>query len=231
MMQYLQVHLQPEISYTVSPCARFMHCPQRSHEVALEQIGLCLKGTGKEGLIWCPCKNTKMQVDVFVDADFAGLWPHEDKPDPTCIKSQTGFVMCITNCPVIWQSKLQSEIATLTTKTEYMVLSMAMRSVIPFFNVARAIKAHLGLDNSQSTFKVNVWEDNSACHTLANLKPGQTSPRTKHCAIKLHWFHSYLELNNIKIEKMSMDLQQADIFTKGLQNSKFPKIRKLLCGW
>ena len=72
-------------------------------------------------------------------------------------------------------------------------LSVAMRSVIPFLNVAKAIKAHLGLDNTQSTFKVDVWEDNSACHTLANLDPGQTTPSTKHCAIKLHWFCSQLE--------------------------------------
>ena len=136
-----------------------------------------------------------------MDADFAGPWPHEDKPDSTCVKSQTGFVTCITNCPVIWQSELQSEIASSTTEAEYMALSMAMRSVIPFLNVARAIKAHLGLDDSQSTFKVNVWEDNSTCHTLANLEPGQMTPRTKHCTINLHWFCSQLEPNNVKIKK------------------------------
>ena len=36
MMQYLQAHSRPEISYDVSQCARFTHCPRRSHEVALE---------------------------------------------------------------------------------------------------------------------------------------------------------------------------------------------------
>ena len=75
------------------------------------------------------------------------------------------------------------EIATSTTEAEYVALSMAMRSVIPFLNVAKAVKTHLGLDDSTSTFKVNVWEDNSACHTLANLEPGQSTPRTKHYAI------------------------------------------------
>ena len=91
-----------------------------------------------------------------METDFAGLWPHEDKLDPTCVKSQTGFVICIANCPVIWQSKLQSEIATLTTEAKCVALSVAMRSVIPFLNIARAIKTHLGLDDSKSTFEVNV---------------------------------------------------------------------------
>ena len=60
MMQYLQVHSWPEISYAVSQCARFMHCPRRSHEVTLEWIGLCLKGTAKEALILHPCKDTEL---------------------------------------------------------------------------------------------------------------------------------------------------------------------------
>ena len=120
---------------------------------------------------------------------------------------------------MIWQSKLQSEIATSTTEAEYMALSMAMRSVIPFLYVTKAVKTHLGLDESTSTFKVNVWEDNSVCHTLANLEPGWTMPRTKHYAIKLHWFRSQLEPYNIKIEKILTDLQRVDIFTKGLHNN------------
>ena len=229
MMQYLQEHSWPEISYAVSQCARFTHSPRQSHEVALERIGLYLKGTMKDGLILRPSKD--LRIDVFVDADFAGLWPHEDKLDPTCVKSHTGFVICIANCPVIWQSKLQSEIVTSTTEAEYIALSQAMHSVLPFLVVAKVLKSYIGLEDNETTFKVRVWEDNSACHTLANLEPGRTTPRTKHYAIKLHWFCSKLEQNNIKIEKILTDQQRADIFTKGLQKNKFPAIRKLLCGW
>ena len=103
-----------------------------------------------------------------------------------------------------------------------------MRSVLPFLNVAQVLKSYIGLEDNEMMFKVRVWEDNSACHTLANLEPGRT---TKHYAIKLHWFCSKLERNNIKIEKISTDQQRVDIFTKGLQKNKFPAIRKLLCGW
>ena len=53
--------------------------------------GLLKKDSGCEGLIIEPSEDLKM--DVCMDADFAGLWPHEDKPDPMCVKSRTGFVI------------------------------------------------------------------------------------------------------------------------------------------
>jgi hypothetical protein len=49
MLQYLQGHSRPDITYAVSQCARFVHSPKRSHEEALERIGLYLKGTLDEG--------------------------------------------------------------------------------------------------------------------------------------------------------------------------------------
>lgn len=57
MLQYLQGHSRPDISYAVSQCARFVHSPKRSHEVALERIGLYLKGTLDKGLTLRPDGN------------------------------------------------------------------------------------------------------------------------------------------------------------------------------
>ena len=51
MMQYLQNHSRPDITYAVSQCARFTHAPKRSHEEALERIGRYLKGTMNEVLM------------------------------------------------------------------------------------------------------------------------------------------------------------------------------------
>ena len=85
MMQYLQSHSRPDITYTVSQAARFTHSPRRSHEMALEHIGQYLKGTIDEGLILKPTDD--LNIDCYVDADFVGLWPYEDKYDLTCVKS------------------------------------------------------------------------------------------------------------------------------------------------
>ena len=36
MLQYLQGHSRPDITYTVSQCTRYTHNPKHSHEVTLE---------------------------------------------------------------------------------------------------------------------------------------------------------------------------------------------------
>ena len=235
MLQYLQAHSRPDITYAVSQCARFVHSPRRSHEKGLERIGRYLKGTIDEGLVLRPKMDDgslALDLDVYVDADFAGLWPHEDKADPISVKSRTGFAICIADCPVIWQSKLQATIALSTMEAEYMALSMAMKSVIPFQETVRATALAIGLDeNYLTTFKTSVWEDNMGALTLANLEPGQVTPSSKHYAIKFHWFRQFLKPNRVEIHKIATDEQKADILTKGLVEAKFIAIRKLLCGW
>ena len=54
--------------------------------------------------------------------------------DPRACLSRTGYVIFYANCPIIWQSKLQTTIALSTTEAEYVALSMAMRDVIYFMN-------------------------------------------------------------------------------------------------
>jgi hypothetical protein len=74
MLQYLQGHSRLDITYAVSSCARFAHKTRRSYEIALERIGQYLKGTLEEGLILKP-DTDHMNIDCYVDSDFAGLWP------------------------------------------------------------------------------------------------------------------------------------------------------------
>lgn len=54
MLGYLRSHTCPEITYAVSQVARYTHSPRHSHELALKQIGMYLKGTMEEGLILKP---------------------------------------------------------------------------------------------------------------------------------------------------------------------------------
>lgn len=230
MLQYLQGHSRPDITYAVSQCARFVHSPKRIHEEALMRIGQYLKGTVDKGLILRP--SGKLTVDCFVDADFAGMWPYEDKNDPTCVKSRTGFVICLSDCPIVWSSKLQQMIATSTMEAEYNALSVAMRDVLPFKHLVKEIATVVGYDESEvTTFRTTVWEDNVGALTLANLEPGRVTPRSKFYAVKMHWFRSQLQPNNIIVVKVATKDQKADIMTKGLRKEKFVNNRQLLCGW
>jgi Reverse transcriptase (RNA-dependent DNA polymerase) len=74
MLQYLQNHSRLDSTFAVSQCARFIHQPKRSHELAMMRIGQYLKGTIDKGTVFKPMG--KLQIDCYVDADFAGLWPH-----------------------------------------------------------------------------------------------------------------------------------------------------------
>ena len=51
MLWYLYGHSRPDLGFAVSQAARFAFQPNRSHELALIQIGQYLKGTSKQGLI------------------------------------------------------------------------------------------------------------------------------------------------------------------------------------
>jgi len=124
MLQYLQAHSHPDITHAVSQCARYTHRTRRLHEKALERIGQYLKKTADEGLILHP--SLEFDLECYVDADFAGLWPCKDKQDPSCIKLRTRFIICVADCPVIWSSKLQTDIATSMMEAEYNGMSMAM---------------------------------------------------------------------------------------------------------
>ena len=130
MLQYLQGHSRPDNTYAVSQCVRFTHAPRRSHEEALERIGQYLKGTSNEGLIFKPSE--QFEVDIFVDADYPGLWPHKEKYDPVCVKSRAAYVITVAGCPIIWNSKLMLEIALSAMEAEYNALSLCMRAVLIF---------------------------------------------------------------------------------------------------
>jgi hypothetical protein len=148
MLQYLAAHSRPDISFAVAQCARYTHSPKQQHERALERIGQYLKRTMDQGLILKPNRDNPLHVDCYVDADFAGLFGYEQPHDPSSVKSRTGFVICVANCPVIWTSRLQHLIATSTTEAEYNALSESMRDVIPLQEIIQVIADTIGYFNN-----------------------------------------------------------------------------------
>ena len=51
-------------------------------------------------------------------ANFAGDWDKADSENPEAFLSRTGYVLMYANCPVLFCSKLQTEIALSTTEAE-----------------------------------------------------------------------------------------------------------------
>ena len=67
--------------------------------------------------------------------------------------------------------------------------------------------------------------------TLANLELPRITPKSKHFAVKYHWFREQLIPGEIEIVKVDTHNQLADVFTKGLSKDKFENLRESLLGW
>jgi len=230
MLMYLGNTTRPDISFSVNQCARFSHDPRETHATALKQIGCYLKATCNRGIVWKKGL-TIPTLDCWVDADFAGLYSKEKHDDPTSVRSRTGFVIALGGNVVLWQSKLQTEIALSTMSAEYIAMSTAMRSLIHLRNVHHEVVKVLQLPWTKESLISTVCEDNQACLILATTNPPLHTPQSRTIAVKYHWFREQLQKDTIRVEKIDGKIQRANILTKPLARVQFESERKMLIGW
>jgi hypothetical protein len=183
-----------------------------------------------KGLILRPSENLK--IDCYPDTDFAGLCNCDDKNDPHCVQSRTGYVICVSNCPVLCTSKLQTKIALSTMEAEYVALSSSCRDLFPLIDITQEICSPLLLyppDTVQMHIKIHV--DNVGILILGQLEPRRMTPCSKHNAVKYHWFREHLVPCKIQLVKITTKDQLGDIFTKRLDKATFEYLQKMLMGW
>jgi hypothetical protein len=114
----------------------------------------------------------KKGFECYCDTDFSVNWNKEFIPvDPSTAKSQSGWIIFYSGCPISWASKLQSQIALSTTEAEYMAMSQAICDIVPVMNLLQEMR--------EQDFKVictepyvycKVFEDNSGALELARLQ-------------------------------------------------------------
>ena len=228
MLLYLSTNTRPDISFAVSQVARFTSAPKQSHASAVKTIVRYLKRTYDKGLIVIP--DGTLNLTCYVDADFAGLYRREPDESPNSVRSRTGYIILLGNCPLTWKSQLQSEIALSTLEAEYAALSMAMRTLLPLRALLLEAVRELKLTTeSASTVKCTVFEDNNGALSLATNQ--RITARTKHFLVKWHFFWSHVRDGKVKILKIDSAHQRADYLTKGLPRETFEKIRELVQHW
>jgi hypothetical protein len=229
MLLYLG-HTRPDISFPTHQCARYNHSPNQSYEDALKRIGRYLKGTLTKGLILNPSKT--INIDCYLDADFAGLWTRDDKQGPHCVCSRTGYVICLTNCSVLWKSKMQTEIARSKMEAEYVALSTSCHDLFPLIDITNELCTALQVEMQNETqMHIKMHEDNIGALTLGKPEPQRMTPRSKHYTIKYHWSCEQIGPQNIELVKISPEDQLGNLFTKGLSRIIFSRLRKKLMGW
>ena len=84
--------------------------------------------------------NKNMIIDMYADVDFDRSYSTEDKIDAVSVKIRSGGLLTFGNVPILWISKLQSEITLSILEADYIDLSQGMIDLV----LARRLMAELG---------------------------------------------------------------------------------------
>jgi hypothetical protein len=227
-LNYLEKATRPDIAYAVHQCARFSESPKEDHTKAVKLVGRYLLGTRYRGIEMTP---TDKSFEVYADADFSGNWDSSIAEfEPATARSRSGFVIMYAGCPIAWASRLQTEIALSSTKSEYISLSQSLREVIPLMRLVNELNAAgFEIPGERPMIQCKAFEDNTGALEMA--KTHKMRPRTKHLNIKYHHFREAVQKGEISIMQIDTLEQIADIFTKPLGLQLFLKFRKMMLGW
>ena len=117
-------------------------------------------------------------------------------------------------------------------ESEYVALSQSCKDLFPVMDLVREIGTFFDLPvKDKARFHIRIHEDNVGALTLGKLEPRRMTPRSKHYAIKYHWFREQIGPRGITLVKIATKEQLGDIFTKGLGRVTFEYLWKKLMGW
>ncbi|KAJ0480735.1 putative RNA-directed DNA polymerase [Helianthus annuus] len=197
---------RPDISYTVQFLSQFMHSPCKSHlEIALRLLRYLKLSPGK-GISFK--RSSDLKISGFVDSDWG-----------KCLKTRksvTGFGIFVGGTLVSWKSKKQSVVSRSTAEAEYRAMCSATCEIMWIRNVLSELKVVCQLP-------VKLYCDSKSAISISQNPVFHE--RTKHFELDLHFLREKIAAGIIDPEKISTDLQVADVFTKGLN----AKQHQILC--
>ncbi len=127
------------------------------------------------------------KIDAYPYADFAGIYGDEEHTDLAYAKCGTRFIITFAECPVLWQSKLQTETALSTMKAKIIALSLLHR-VFLIIDMISSLTKSINLPIGNTTMNAPIHKDNSKALVLAKTLLPQFMPQSKYYAIKTIWF-------------------------------------------
>jgi hypothetical protein len=193
---------------SVCICARFQANPKECHLMAVKRIFRYLVHTPNLGL-WYP-KGSTFDLLGYSDSDYAGC-----KVDR---KSTTRTCQFLGRSLVSWSSKKQNSVALSMTEAEYVAAGACCAQLL-------RMKQMLS-DYGCKFSKIPLLCDNKSAIKLAN-NPVQHSI-TKHIYIRHHFLRDHEAKGDISLRHASTERQLDDIFTKPLDEQRFPDLRSEL---
>ncbi|KAL7478273.1 hypothetical protein ACHAW6_004048, partial [Cyclotella cf. meneghiniana] len=92
-------------------------------------FGGSFAATKDKGLILNPSGTFK--IDAYPNADFAGLYGYLKITNLACVKSRTGILITVSDCPMVWVSNLQTKTALSMMDTAIVALAHCCWELFP----------------------------------------------------------------------------------------------------
>ncbi|GJW47559.1 hypothetical protein Tco_0079205 [Tanacetum coccineum] len=153
----------------------------------------------------CDLHWTTLRVSCYTNAGYL--------TDADDLKSQTGYVFVLNGGAVDWKSTKQSIFATSYEKAVYIAAYDASKEAV----WVRKFISRLGVVPIIEE-PINMYCDNNGAITIAN--ESGISKGARHFRTKVHYLCEVIEYGDIKLEKVHMNDNLANPFTKALA---FPK--------
>ncbi|KAI0991754.1 hypothetical protein K3495_g16433, partial [Podosphaera aphanis] len=200
-----------DTAQATSQMARFMCNPSPEHSRHALRIPQYLSRCPGKGLIY---KKDHRHLEKFgkyglycaVDSSFAD--------DFDSAKSTTGYVIFMAGSPVIWRSKLQTTVSTLTCEAEYAAIFEATKD-------CAWIRSFLTELDHMPSGPIPILEDNTGAIKWAT-DDSMTSGR-RHVRIEYHYVVQEVKSGNIKILQVASEDNPADGLTKPLLSEPFKR--------
>ncbi|CAH9103829.1 unnamed protein product [Cuscuta epithymum] len=200
-LMYAMLCTRPDLAFAVSILSRFMSDPRIKHWTAMKYTLRYLSGTKNLGLKYFNADLCDLKG--FVDSDYAGCKDSR--------KSTTSwFFTWAGNC-ISWKSQLQSVVALSTTEAEYIAATEAIKE-------AKWLKGILG-EVLGTSIVPTVFSDSQSAIYLC--KDPMYHEKTKHIDVRFHYIRDEISKGNIKIDKITGDVNPADFGTKIVPVAKF----------
>ncbi|CAL2266202.1 unnamed protein product [Prunus armeniaca] len=200
---------RPDIMFSASLLARFMHSPSKKHYGAAKRVLRYIHGTIDYGIEYAAGKFALLIG--YYDSDWSGS--EED------MKRTSGYAFSFGSGVFSWASVKQHSVALSTAEAEYVSAAEATSQAIWL----RFVLEDFGEEQTTAT---TLFCDNTSA--IAMSKNPVFHQRSKHIRRKFHFIRDAIQDGEIDLIYCKGEEQIADIFTKALPKDRFSYLRSLL---
>ena len=146
-MIYVYILTRPDIAFALRRLSQYLSDLAKHYRQALKNLLRYIRSTIDEGLVFGASRS--QTITGFSDSDYA--------MDLVDRKSILAYVYIFAGGPVSWISRKQKSVATLTTKAEYIALSICVKEGLWISQLLRDLGLTIFIGNYLK--RVSIIED------------------------------------------------------------------------